>query len=68
MGDGLSFMLTRVNLILPVIFTFQINGRVQENAQVLRGHSLLRPTVVDVPRQQHEIADKKYVQIGPVPV
>ena len=50
------------------MFTFQIIGRLQENAQILRSHSLLRPTVVDVPRQQHEVADKKTVQTGPVPI
>jgi len=53
---------------IPAIFTFQIIGWLQENAQILRSHSVLRTTIVDVPRQQYEVADKKDVQTGPVPV
>jgi len=50
------------------LFAFQIDGWIQENAQILRSHSVLRPKVVDIPRQQHEVADKKAVRTGPVSV
>jgi len=50
------------------MFTFQVIGRLQENSQVHRSRIVLLPKVMDVPRQQHEVADKKAVQTGPVPV